>query len=607
MAVTVPRLQRLQPSSSLPNNARVDIQATNQASSILNRTESIGKLASEGVDLYYDVEDNKIQQLSQDAELKFTQWNNDQLASLKKYEGDPTDAYVEYEKQAADKYDAILNERPDLNERMRRGVDANLSKAASNQRMAAMKQRGAQIETYENNLFESSVKLKKDNLGVTSGYIQKDDPGSFLPFDENINDIKTTIVKRGITNGTAKILPDDAKSWNHIYKNEDGKMVKVELSDMAKQRVAKELTEGVGASINSMIAAGYTDEAKAALTRYDAYLDPKTKASLNNKFKTNEVKTQAYSEVGKIESLPEGQRLSAIDKIEDPEKRSEVLKIINTNEARRKQLTDRRENANYETLASKVLKKMNSDNPYYGQADLENDPAYKAIFDRLDVKGQKAILEMVNAPKETNAKSENTVQSLFRGKIPGKDVAEMKPEEFNTYLAGLNKADRNKYENMYNRMGTQTGAQERASFKRASDMLKNQLLVDEHISRDKYGKISGDDEITYLNATNKLIDHLDKQGPMGEKELKDFVKNFSAAEIKGKVFNPQVKSVFNPAPKNPAVVAPPASPNDIALSGKGLVHYKNLYKKATKADFPTTSDPKFKNWLSKQTIEDKWK
>jgi len=594
MAVQLPSLQKIQPSAALPANERIDVQARDQSSNILSRTNAIGNLAEGAVDLFDTIEDTQVQNLSLKAEEEFTTWNNDKLAKLKNYEGDPTDGYKEYETEAADKYDEILNARPDLSERVRSRLDANFSKAASGQRMAAMKQRGAQQETYNNNVFEAGIKLKKDNLGVSAGYIQKDDPSSFAPMDDNINEIRNTIIQRGLTKGTVTRLPDDAKT-GQIYKDADGKIVRVEMSDIAKQRTAKELSEGIGASLTSMVASGYETEAKQAYERYQAYLDPKTKTSLQNKFKTAGVKSTAFEEVARIEAAG-GDQLSKIDAIKDPEVKSEVLKIIDTNQARREHFRKRKEEKNYQVAAKHIQSKMMSGNPYFGDADLENDPVVKATFDNMNANDQKAIRAMVLAPKNTDPKSEIKMQQLIFGELDI-ELKDMDPLEFAKYTAGLSKADKNKYTNIYNKAKNQTGGEESASLKRAGAMLQDQFLIDGHISRNKYGKIAGDDEITLLAAKTRLIDAMDKQGPMSAKEAKDFVKEFSAAEIVGKTFNPTVKRNVTAPPPTDASATAPANKNEIILTPKRKTELKKQYRDTVTGKFPSDSDPKFITWL----------
>lgn len=589
MAVQVPKLQRLAPSATLPANSRISVQARDTASDITGRTNAVAAVASEGLDIYQEYENDKITQLSQEAEIEYKTWNDQELRKLKSFEGDPTDAYAEYEKIAVEKYDEIINKRPDLNTRVKDHLSANLSKVARSERVQVLNQRGMQQETYASNLYESTVKLKKDNLGTTAGYIRKGDPSSFTEMDNNINDIVSTISTRSLDKGLAT-------------KTEDGKVV---LGDIAKQRVAKELSEGVSASLKSMLASGYSEDAQYAYEKYSVYLDPKAKTDLQTKFRTVGIKQTAFDEIGKIEGKSESEQIRAIEAIQDPEVKSEALKIKDTNDRRRENIKKRKEDTNFDYLGSHVLARMNSSNPFNGPAELENDPKFKAAYDNLDVQGKKAIMEMVTTPKETNTQAEIKMQNLIFGENTDVDIASLTPTQFSKYTVGLSNSDKKKYTNMYNKIKNPTDGAERASYKAAGAILQEQFIIDGHIEKNKFGKISGDDEITYLAAKNRMIDAMDKEGPKTPKELREFVQRFSAEEIKGKVYNPQPKKPFNaPGPSTPtASPVTPVSPKNqqIVLSPKDLLKYQKAFKKQY-GTFGVTSDPKFMTFVQNNQL-----
>jgi hypothetical protein len=361
------------------------------------------------------------------------------------------------------------------------------------------------------------------------------------------------------------------------------------MSDIAKQRVAKELSEGVKTSLEVMIASGRVEEAKKLQERYQGFLDPVSAAAVQTKFTSATRKGEAYSFISNIRGKSEDAQIEAIDKIKDPELRSEVLKIKDSDDAKMESLRERKSKVNYNTLAGHVLDKMNSEQPYFGVADLENDPIYKNTWDNLDAKGKKAILEMVNSPKDTNPKAEARVQNLFFGNEEVQ-IETVTPEEFSSYLTGLNKADRKKYTTMFNKLRTQTASEERVTYKRAEGFLKDQFIIDGHIEKDQFGRIRGEDEETLINARNKLIDHLSTyKGPMNDKQLKDFVRDFSAAEIKGKVFNPQPRAVFKPKTAATTSNAP-----DVKVTGPELIRLKREFAQRNGGKYPRTTDEKFK-------------
>ena len=588
--VQVPRLARLDPQSELPAGDRLNVQVKDQASNILQRTGAVTSIVEQGADIYQAYENDKIDTLSNEAEQEYSLWNKQKLQELRTHQGDPTDAYAQYEVDEKEKYDEILAKRPDLNERVRRNVTSNLDKVQSTHRVGVLKQRGLQQETYENNLFESTVKLKKNDLPSAVGYIRKEDPGSFLPFDQNVAEIKTLISKRAVKSGTGTVLPDDAKSWDHIYTNEEGKIVKLSLTDIAKQRVAKELSEGVVSSVDVLIAGGYTDEARLVQEKYKNYIDPLGKVKLTKKLNTNDVKTKASSFMQGIQTRSSDEQMKSILSIKDVALKGEVLKIKDTNDNRIESIRNRKHKTNYNTLASHAINKMNSDNPYYGVGDLENDPIYKQTWDNLDAKGKKAVLELVDSPKESASGSQAKIQNLFFGNDESAQLETITPEEFNVYLSGLNKADRKKYSSLYTNMRTETASEQRATYKRAESLLSDQLFKDKHLTKNVFGKFTKRSERRLIESRNELIDHLDSQyGTLNEKQLKDFVVEFSAAKVKDEIFTPAPRRVFSEkrgVKKNAFESLSKDQQKDIRIK----------YRKAFKA-WPKADSPQFLNFI----------
>jgi hypothetical protein len=595
MAVSVPKLNRLDPAPAMPQNDRIRFQANDHASEIMQTTNAIVGVVDKVDQIHYEYENDAIDKLSQEHEQEYTAWNNQKLESLKNYEGDPTDAYVKYDEEAAAKKSEILSRREDLNERVKRHVGSRFEKTYANQNIVAMKQRGAQIEGYENKTFEASVGLKKNNLAVNAGYIQKDDDSSYLMFDQGLGEIRDTIVRQALKKGTAVKVEDENAPSNYAFRDDDGNVVRVNLTPLAQARIAKDTSEGVKNSIDVMINGGRLEEARQMQEKYKAYLDPVGGSKLQKKLQNADRKTEAYTFMAGIKNKSPEAQISAIDGLKDLELRSEVLKIKDSDDAKLQSMRTRKEKKNYETLADRVIEKMNSSEPYYGIADLENDPIFKATEGNLGAKQKKAIYEMVQTPKDTNPKSEARVQDLFLGNDPEKTIDKISAAEFQEYTVGLSKADKTKYTNMYNSLRINTASEERQMYKRAGTFLRDQFIVDGHITRDRFNRISGEDEKTLIKAQNKLMDIMSTQGTItNDKQLKDFVKDFSVAEIKGKVFNPEPKNAFRA--KNDTT----NTAKDIKISPEEITRLKRQFYRENKY-FPTTSDEKFKNYV-KQNI-----
>lgn len=594
MAIQIPTLGRVQAAQSAPTG-RINVNVQDQSSQILGRTEAINSVAQEGADLYQKFEDDKINSLSAEAEKEFTNWNNSKLQQLKQYQGDPTDAYAQYDTEAREKYEEILNRRGDLSDRVKRHLSSNLAKVYDNENVKVLNQRGAQQNTYENNLYESQLALKRNNLGVNAGYVNKDDVGSFALFDENIKDIQTVVAKRGLKTGTVTQLPDDAKSFSFAYRDEDGKVIKVQMSDIAKRRVAQELSEGVAASVETLIASDRTEEAKIMLERYKGYIDPLKSAKLSNKFKTADRKSEAFNWIQKNSGKSQDDMIASIEAISDPELRSEVLKIKDTDDNRIESLKNRKAKANYELLANRVIEKMNSSQPYYGLADLENDPVFKQTWDNLSAKDKKTVTEMIKAPKTTTPQAEAKIQNLFFGNDPDFKVETISPVDFQQFLSGLSDTDRRRYVTRYEKLRDPSSGEQRATNKRAEQFLRDQLIVDGFIRKDDYGKITGKYEKRMIEARNNLLDYLDSQpGAMRDKDLKDFVRDYSRKAIKDGTFTPVTVPVNRPRGGSIQNL------EKVEISPDEIRRYKIQYYKEN-GTFPRTEDSQFQQYLREKT------
>ena len=596
---TIPRLNRVEPGRAVPQNDRINMKVGDNSAMILQNTQALTGLAKEGANIYQEYENQKIEQLSSQAEIEFDKWNNSELEKLKGWEGDPTVAYNEYDKRVQEKREELLTGVGDVPERVKRHYTSRLDKVLQKNEVVALKQRGYQQEVYANNLFETSVKTKKESLPAFAGMYNVNDPSSTLTFDQGLADIKTTIVKRALEKGGAERLPDDAEKAGYVFTDDEGNQVKVNLNPITKQRIAKELSEGVKSSLDAMIVAGQVEEAKAFRERYKGYLDPKNLSAVDKQLNKELTSQEAYNFISGLRGKSPEDQITAIENLPEGELRDQVIKIKETNDRKLERLKDLRAEGNYNTLASHVLKRQSSGNPYDGIADLESDPVFKNTWDNMNANQQKAVMEMVKAPKTSNDKSVLKVNQLLLGEIEGADLDSMSLEQFHSeYLVGLNQKDKNKYINDFRKLKDPSQAQKRVMYKEAGKFLQDYLISEKYIRRNDYDKIRGSSETKLIQAREKLIDALSTQGNLDTKQLKDFVKEFAAAEIKGEVFNPAPRtpartvsnrsSTSNRDIGNMATYVKDLRANDLAKLNLLKREFKNINKR-----FPTDTDEDF--------------
>ncbi len=605
MAVRIPRVKPI-PSSPAPTTGRIRATIQDDAAGILRGASRVASLVDTGEKIRLKYEDEKINQLSNETKQAYNEWNTTALLDLRKIKGDPTDAYVEYEEAEQKKYQELLDKRPDLNERVKRHVTANLQKVQSSYRMKVLKQRGMQQETYKNNLFESTVKLEKSTLPDNASLASANIKGSFLPFDQNLSDLATTISQRGLEDRTVTQLPDDAKSWSHAYRDGDGKLVKVKWDESAQLRVATEQGEGVTATINSIIDSGETEQAELIYDRYKDYLDPKSKSKLLNKFEKETKRDEAFDLAGEIETKPKADQVAAIDNIKDPEVKSETLKIMSTNASRRANLTKRSQDVNYEVLL-KNIDAMRKAGQINGVSDLESSQAYKATWDKLSRKQQKSIEEEFKAPKKSNNEALVTIQDLILG-----DLSAVTPAQFQESLVGLKESDKGKYTTRYLNAKSQKSnliSTTRVN-KRGSELLKNKLYATGLIKNNEYGKLDKKSFDSLAKANDDLINYLEGvPATISDKDLSDHVNNYIDEKKKTELFGggPSFFSRFNPfsddeeevRPTPRAIPRPAKDDADLlkGLDARAIFNLQKQYKRKFNRKTPDPTDPAFLNYV----------
>ena len=594
----IPQLERFKPTQSMPQNDRINIQAQDQGSEILSNTNKIAALGEKAVQMYDMYQADKLDQIATAAEQDFTDWNKQELQKLKSIKGDPTKAWADYDEAVKKKKDEMIASRSDFGEDAVSSVTSRLDKTINQQYVHADMQRGQQQEVYANNLFEANMKMKRDSLAENAGFIQKGDPTSFTMYDQNVADMKTIVAKRGIKQGTVTILPDDAERADHVFTDDNGKVVKVNYSPIAKQRMAKDLSDGVKSSLDVLISTGRVEEARELQNRYGGVLTAQQRAKIEKSFENAGVKHESHAALDKIRNLPQDKQEAALEKL-SPEVRAKTLELYDAETRRMKNIKERKEKANYELLGDYILKQQSSGNPYLSFSDLENDPnsPFAGTWDNMSVKNKQAIKEMIESPKKTDPEAEMRVQRLFLYDEDGQDIAEMSDQDFMQALVGLNEADRKFYTKKFFAERTQSNSERRAMNASAGKILKQQLITDGIIKVKRDGKLSRNDQELLAEAQRNLIEYIGTQpGMKDDVKIQYFVKQNVSNIIKGKLKSPNITKTVNAGSTRQ-----PGSNDTINLTQRQLVDLQRQYKTKTKSTvYPKQDDPNFIAYVRQQ-------
>lgn len=599
--VTVPRLQRISPSTSGVRSPRIGGQAPDLSSSILQRGEALASLGKRAIEVNRAYEDNKIDNLSSEAGQKYAEWNAQKLGQLKAHQGDPTDAYAQYDIEEKEFLEGLLADKPDLNDRVSRGLTNNLTKLQNKNRVKVLKQRGYQKEVYEHNLFNADVKLTKNELAISASYIEKGDRTSNLKFDQGLDDIKTLVAKNGVRTGTVTELEADSKEkGDHRYEDADGNLIKVKYSPMAANQVYKEMNEGVVNSVDVLIASGKTAEARNLMEGYSKFIDSKSKAKFEKRLKVNEDESKARDFLGSIRGKTEEEQTTLIDGIKDSEVRSEALKIKHLDSTRLKALRKRSEDKNFERVHS-VVEKLRESGQLYTEKSITDHPEIKMILQKasLNPKQMRTLTEEFKSPKVSDAKAEQRITDILLGDHPTLKVGSMTSAQIAEASVGLSAGEKSKFRTKVLARQTEGGTVERTSqiYNRASKLLTESLYAKELIKNNKFGKLEGEDFLINKKARLELIEYLDNQD-LGAKpsmaEINKHIEGFIVQKKKEKLFGGG--SWFDFSSDAPPPKAKVSKDPLEGLSQTEIFRFQRDYKKAN-GNIPKVNDTAFLNYV----------
>lgn len=577
MAISIPRIQVAQPSSSMPQNDRINMKVNDNSQAITQQTNALASLAEQGTNMYVEAENEKISTLSNSLEQDFTNWSKSELGKLEALDPsvDPTEHYVAYEENLKKKKEELLGGVSDVSDRVRRNVESSFTKTLDKNNTDVLYRRGRKEEVYKNTSFENKVKLDSRSLSTAVGY------AGFESFDSAKNDLIGTIAKRGLETGTATELPDNADPSSVDYRfkkieiGPDGKEfereVKVKLNDGAKVRIAKELQQGTREAIDTLIGAGQLDKAKQMTERYEGYLKGKDLIQIRNKFKNEDKISEANTFLASVGSKLSKEQRAELESIEDPD-----LKLLRSQELENEVITSRLANnpelldktlalkqsrdarlqkeqkalqeRNFTTLESVVNQAMES-GEIHGLADLETNPRLKTVYgatwDKMSPKQKQAIQESIIAPAKSNPNSISKVQDLLMSEQIGSISANQFKVE---YLTGLSKSDRQHYETIFKEFGKPEMSKQRAINQRAEKFLKSEMLSKKVIRANNGNKLSRKNQDKYDNARSELINILSTRGNMSDSDVQSYVKQYVAGELTAKTKNE--RNVFGMRPQS---------------------------------------------------------
>lgn len=523
MGLEIPKLNRLDPTAP-SSSGRVDTQIPDVAGAFGKIRQSQVNLGSEIAEYVGKIEDQDIHNQSLQLGDEYERWYRERLdgkinedgtvatRGLRHMEGDPTQAYAEFDEEAKKRREEILNKK-DLTDRAKRYITGSIGKLDNQLHDKRTTVFGYQYSKWQDVTKDSATKMGKIRAQEAASYIDPKDPSTVKNFESTLDDLNNLDLKYGLQVGLAE-------------EDENGKIIP---NPRFQLQMAENTADAVYQSIDNQINAQQPDKARFTLEKFGHYVDEKRKSELIKSLSKADVDTEAYDVLAKLDGKTLDQKISYLmNKNNFPANKTKVrekaLELATAHRSRMESLKTGQEKENFEKAWKKVHTRQLSGDPLKQISSLTQlNEVIQPWASKLSPKSIRVLEEMVLSPKESDPDSLAKVY----GTIGNNTFINLDDRELAELTTGLSKAHKEKFYGLWTRLKTESTPEERSKISfatRTFDELYDQMGISTRI-RNVETKASKEQRAKDLDEYMSLYSGITEKIPMAEQQrvMKEFM------------------------------------------------------------------------------------
>lgn len=539
MAVIIPRLESINPTGPQQSN-RIQGEAPN----LLGATAPLREGLAAGVDTVNDTYTKQQNELRKKAlaakDLKQTekaigyeQALKARLDIAKQQKGDPTPYYKQFDEEMVKLESSLYDDSMDAEDRTI--LREKIIKANGRILDTRSTNYTGQYYGWQKEVADSSVKLRQDNAVKDAANFNVTNPYSYDGIRSSLDEIQGTRIAIAIQNGydikrNVEIIEDPITK-------EKRERVSWDLSNAPaiEAQIKADIGDTVIPMVKALNAAGKTKEAKFIIDDQKKWLNANDLSTLISDNDEANVKNQALA---LISSLKNQSGKAALDEVEKSNVSSAIRfkarELIDTKDRQEQNALARKRDQAKSFLYQHIDDKQRSTTPYATVNEFKDSPEYKNFKDVLDATQLKALEERIEAPPTSDPKAKEKISAVYRTT----GFANLTDAQFNEYLKGLDKQDRDRYwtlrENIKKPTKGLTEAQSRARANSLNSFLfsdaRNSGLIPK-TSQDKWGQadakyFSDTLEPAWIDYQNKYAAELPTDSNGQKAFVRDFIRQF---------------------------------------------------------------------------------
>lgn len=559
MAIQLPKIEEEQQGAQPAPAIRLDAPALNTAAPMQqaqNALEGAGKEIVKYRDqMAYQEADN----ISQGADNTYQSWHKKEMygdpatgkVGLIYQEGDPKVIFKDFNDRAKAKLKELSTapDGQDWSGLTQTVVNRRLNRRDQELRDEELTQYGASKYKYDKLTSTTNSDFAAKSMPSLAAQVDPDHPETFGPLQAKMHDVAQPLISNALQYGGA-VQPKD----------EDGNPIgQPVLTPAIKAQAQKAVSEALRNTIDNLYHSDQGDgvsikKAQAIKAQFADQLDPFDKDTLDTKAQTAMTKQKSLQ----LANIIQTKGVNAPEVAAAPlEVRQQAMKFANEYGRDMQQMKERKQKLNMD-IASKALDQVQqSDRPYTGPLQMQNDPKIARVWDNLSAQQQQALEHQVVAPKVTAPATQQKWNDLIDGKDPdGNKLQGMSKSTLTTYMAGMNTASQREATSQWNKLNSPTGGVQQQQYTNVAKEFERQAIGAGLVKNAPNSNVlQANDQPKYQQYRKELTDSLDLSHPMDPQQTSAYVATFVANKVANSAFKQPSQKSFNGSTK----AAPPAS------------------------------------------------
>lgn len=547
--VQVPRIDRIAPQAP-EASPRMNVNLPDAVSGLRQRNNQIQQGLADIAHGAAKFEDEAANLAADEAYTEFYSKKKSGLASLKEFEGDPTEQFAKFDEESKTWQAEIEAKYEGSSQVIKDRIKQKLAKANALIQDERTAQEGQQFNVYAGKISKAASDASKDALlGVVAGFDPRD----------KASEVRVQVAVDAIR----EPLLNDGKRRGLVTYNEDNTIK--DIDPILQAEMKEEISKGLKTTINALNDAGQTEKADYLIEKYKDSLTADALGSLLKGSKETKINAEALGIVDQVRRMNPDAAFAAIEKSgASPEVKEKAREKLNTYTLQQENMVERTQKRAFNNAITHIQQAGEQGVAYVTKEQMWDDPVMKAHKRRMTPDQQKKVEDAIFKPARSNIQAKATMYEFAR-------TGELYKMDYPTlvqYSSGLNEKDQKMFESMWNKEQNPTAPQKRQMFTSMATQLKQEMEKLGLVKKNKYTNRYSPEDEAEINDMNDLLMEAIESYPPGTSmaEQNRYVETAMANYIAsgGKAFKPNVEpKKFISAPKAAAKTEAPAKTSQI--------------------------------------------